>query len=176
MAGLPHACLLLLTAACATDPGEEAALLMRQALATTQASLAATGLPQGAAPAAAAAPARGAAPVPAAAVPDPAGPRRRGNAPPAAATTLVGIRAEQLRGMLGDPSIRRPEGAAEIWLYEAPSCRLDVILYAEGNALVVAHAAARALGAGEAVTEAACLSAIAAAPAPAPWPGPGRRA
>jgi hypothetical protein len=78
--------------------------------------------------------------------------------------------------MLGDPSIRRPEGAAEIWLYEAPSCRLDVILYAEGNALVVAHAAARALGAGEAVTEAACLSAIAAAPAPAPWPGPGRRA
>ena len=69
--------------------------------------------------------------------------------PPATAAALVGVTADQLRRMLGEPAIRRPEGAAEVWLYEAPACRLDVILYAEGSALVVGHAAARALGGAE---------------------------
>ncbi|MBR0673852.1 hypothetical protein GXW76_21960 [Roseomonas soli] len=72
--------------------------------------------------------------------------------------------------MLGDPALRRPEGGAEIWLYEAPNCRLDIILYPQGTGLLVAHAAARAHGAAEGVTEAACLSAIAGSS------GPGRRA
>lgn len=138
---------------------------MRHALASTQASLAVTGARPAAPP-----PIAAAAPPPA--VPRPGTPRQRGTAPPAAASALLGVTADQLRRMLGEPSIRRPEGSAEVWLYEAPACRLDVILHAEGNALVVGHAAARALGSGESVTEAACLSAIAAAPAPPPWTAP----
>jgi hypothetical protein len=71
--------------------------------------------------------------------------------------------AAEARRMLGEPSLHRQEGEAEIWLYEASECRLDVVLYPERGALVVAHAAARAHGAA-AVTEAACLDAIAAFP------------
>jgi hypothetical protein len=178
------ALLPLLVLGCAADPGEEAAALMRQALSTTQASLAVAGrAPDAGAPAGGAEPvgipsAAVAAPRPAALAAPPAiapGPRLTGRAPPAAAAALVGAPAEQMRRMLGDPALRRAEGDAEIWLYEAPPCRLDVILYAQGGALVVAHAAARAHGP-EGVTEAACLSAIATAPNVAPWINPGRRA
>lgn len=169
------ACALpLLALGCAAEGPEEAAAAMRDALASAQASLARAGAAPPAAPGDAA-PHR---PPPAlpAALPQPGAPRARGTAPPGTAAALMGARAEDLRRMLGEPSLRRPEGDAEIWLYEAPACRLDVILYAQAGRLVVAHAAARALAEGGAVTEAACLSAIAAAPATAPWPGAGRRA
>jgi hypothetical protein len=193
------ALLPLLLNGCTADPGEEAAALMRQALSTTQASLAVAGrAPGSGAPAsmggagasggttaAGASPLGGVLPVAgnaatraaALATPPaiPPGPRLTGRAPPAAATALVGASADQMRRMLGDPSLRRAEGEAEIWLYEASPCRLDVILYAQGGALVVAHAAARAHGP-EGVTESACLSAIATAPNVMPWTGPGRRA
>jgi hypothetical protein len=160
---------------CAPDHGEEAAALMQQALASTQASLALTGgaRPPTAGDTPAAARPR-AAPQP---IWAPAAARPRGNAPPAAAAALVGVTADQVRRMLGEPAIRRPEGAAEVWLYEASRCRLDVILYADGPTLLVGHAAARALGgSAEGVTESACLAAIAAAPAPTPWAAPGPRA
>jgi hypothetical protein len=197
------ALLPLLVPGCAADPGEEAAALMRQALSTTQASLAVAGrapmagvtAPGGTAAAgganaaggataaggtatAGAPPSPGGMSRPAALAAPPAiapGPRLTGRAPPAAAAALVGAPAEQMRRMLGDPALRRAEGEAEIWLYEAAPCRLDVVLYAQGAALVVAHAAARAHGP-EGVTEAACLSAIATAPNIAPWINPGRRA
>ncbi|MEO3470983.1 hypothetical protein AAFN86_03885 [Roseomonas sp. CAU 1739] len=156
---------------CAPDPGETTALL-QHALASTQASLALTGGARPAAPVAAAPPA---APSPQPAwVPGAA--RPRGSAPPAAAAALVGVTADHLRRMLGEPSIRRPEGTAEVWLYEAPACRLDVILFAEGSSLVVGHAAARAVGGADGVTEAACLGAMAAAPAARPWTAPGPHA
>lgn len=159
---------------CAPD-NEEATALLQQALASTQASLALAG---GSPPSSPAAPAARA---PAASVPPqpawtPGANRPRGHAPPAAAVALVGVTADQLRRMLGEPAIRRSEGVAEVWLYEAPTCRLDVILYAEGSALVVGHAAARALGGAEGVTESACLAAVATAPAPTPWAAPGPRA
>lgn len=164
----------LLAFGCApADGGEEAAALMQHALASTRASLALTGQAPPA-PAATAAPTAGPAPAQPAWAPGAA--RPRGSAPPTAAAALVGASAEQMRRMLGEPAIRRTEGAAEVWLYEAAGCRLDVILYAEGQRLVVGHAAARALGGAEGVTEAACLSAVAAAPAPAPWGAGGRRA
>ncbi len=176
---LPALSLLpLLAMGCATDGGEEAAALMQHALASTRASLAMTGEARPA-PAAAAQPAaasRPAAPAALQPVPAPGAARPWGNAPPAAAAALVGVTAEQVRRMLGEPTIRRPEGAAEIWLYEAAACRLDVILYAEGAGLVVGHAAARALGGGAGLTESACLSAVAAAPASAPWTTQGPRA
>jgi hypothetical protein len=189
MACLRRALLLpVLAVGCAADTGEEAAALMQQALFSTQASLAmASGAPgpRGGSPTAAAPPpsvaAPGAtvpttpqvAPIPAAIAP---GPRLRGSAPPAAAAALMGRSAAQMRDMLGDPALRRAEGDAEIWLYEAPACRLDIVLYPQGGALVVAHAAARSHGAAQGMTEAACLSAIATAPATLPWGDPGRRA
>jgi hypothetical protein len=183
MVGLRLALVLpLLAMGCAADTGEEAAALMQQALFSTQASLAMAGgapAPRGGSRTAAAAPLAAAptmpqaAPIPAAIAP---GPRRRGSAPPAAAAALMGRSAAQLRDMLGDPALRRAEGDAEIWLYEAPACRLDIVLYPQGGALVVAHAAARSHGAAQDMTEAACLSAIATAPSTLPWGDPGRRA
>lgn len=182
----------LLVLGCASDQGEEAAALMQQALLSNQASLAMAGggLQAGAdtsraggSPAGAARQGGvgfGGAPGPglAAAIPPalPPGPRQRGSAPPAAATALMGTSAEQLRRMLGDPALRRAEGEAEIWLYEAPTCRLDVVLFPQGGVLMVAHAAARSHGAAQGVTEAVCLASIATAPATLPWGDPGRRA
>lgn len=180
MIGLRPAVLLpLLAVGCTAGRGEEAAALMQQALFSTQASLAMAGgasQPRPVAP--------GAAGAPAAAGPQPAatpaaiapGPRQRGSAPPVGAAALMGTSADQMRRMLGDPALRRAEGEAEVWLYEAAACRLDVVLYPQGGALVVAHAAARSHGVAQGVTEAACLAAIATAPATLPWGDPGRRA
>jgi len=176
MTGLRPAVLLpLLAMACAADRGEEAAALMQQALFSTQASLAMAG---GAQPPRVVAPSAAAPLATPAAIPpaSPPGPRQRGSAPPAAAAALMGSNAEQMRRMLGEPALRRAEGEAEIWLYEAAACRLDIVLYPQAGALVVAHAAARSHGAAQGVTEAACLSAIATAPATLPWGDPGRRA
>ena len=140
----------LLALGCAADRGEEAAEAMRQALASARGSLAVAGgapAPRHEAPAA---------------TPQPLAVAARGAAPPMAAAALAGTRADQVRRVLGEPALRRPEGGAEIWLYEAPNCRLDVILYPEAGALVVAHASARAHGAAAGMTEADCLSAISA--------------
>ena len=166
--------LSLLAIGCAANGGDEATAMMQHALASTQASLALSGAARPAAPPGTAVPVRQpVAPRPAWA---PGAVRPRGSAPPAAAAALVGATADQLRRTLGEPSIRRPEGAAEVWLYEAPACRIDVILFAETSGLVVGHAAARALGDGAGVTESACLSAVAAAPVVAPWATSGPRA
>jgi len=155
--------------------------MMRDAVRATRAGVAAAGpAPSGADPRIPAP--RGAAAIPPSPTPAgpqrpgppamPSGPRQTGLAPPAAAAALIGRDPAELRRMLGDPALRRPEGEAETWLYEGPGCRLDLVLYPEGGALRVAHAAARAHGAGTAVTEAACLAAIAVAPASPPWTAP----
>ncbi len=146
MHGLRPACLLpLLLFGCAAEREAERAVAMEQALRSARAGLA---MPAPGTPRRTEAPAA----------------RPRTGEPPAAAAALMGLRAEDVRRRLGEPALRRPEGEAEIWLYEAPDCRLDVILYPEGGALLVGHAAARALGAAR-VTEAACLATI---PARAP--------
>ena len=86
-------------------------------------------------------------------------------AAPRSASQLLGGTPELLRAWLGEPSLRRPEGSgAEVWLYAAEACALDLVLYRDAaGRLRVAFAAARA--AGEAVptaTEAECLVRIAA--------------
>ena len=43
--------------------------------------------------------------------------------------TLLGIDAQQLVGILGDPSLLRSENPAEIWQYSTKSCVLDVVFY-----------------------------------------------
>ncbi|NMJ41238.1 hypothetical protein GWK16_08305 [Roseomonas sp. JC162] len=160
-----RAALLLpfLVLACAEGPDEEAVAAMHQAFSTARASIAAVP-PSAPSPAAAPPPPV----VPNLPVTQHAAPRLRGAGAPAAAAALLGARAEDMRRMLGEPSLRRPEGEAEIWLYEGADCRLDVVLYPERGAMVVAHAAARAQG-GAAVTEAACLASIAT------YPGAARR-
>lgn len=46
-----------------------------------------------------------------------------------ASTSLVGATAAALRADLGKPMLRRIDGSAEVWLYNSPICRLDVIFY-----------------------------------------------
>ncbi|MXP64824.1 hypothetical protein E0493_15840 [Roseomonas sp. M0104] len=79
---------------------------------------------------------------------------------PIRATQLLGQSPSTLRRWLGEPSLRRKEGEAQIWLFQTPFCHLDVVLDREdapGSPLRVSYAAARAAGT-ERRTEAACLS------------------
>lgn len=151
--------LLLLPAGCAPQPDGEA-----EALATTLENGRSNLVAFGAAPPP---PARRA---DAPAQPGPAGSR------PGSATQLVGAAPEALLRWLGEPALRRREGTAEIWLYAGTGCALDIVLYREGGALRVAHAAARANGA-TAQTEGACLRQLAggAAARPEPAAATGRR-
>lgn len=158
---------LLLTSACRKAGADGAALGLEQALRDTRASLAAIGAP----PVADLQPLIRAASLP----PPPSsadGPRRLGASPPDAAAVLQGREAEAVISALGEPALRRREGNAEIWLYQAPDCRLDLVFYPEDARLVLAHAAARAFGARR-LTESACMAAIARAPNPPPWTAPG---
>lgn len=158
---------LLLIPACRKSDAEGATLGLEQALRDTKASLAAIGLPS----APDSPPAERPAPLP----PPPgraSAPRRQGSEPPAAASALQGREPEAVISALGEPALRRREGDAEIWLYQAPDCRLDLVFYAEASRLVLAHAAARAFGARR-LTESACMGAIARAPNPPPWTAPG---
>jgi len=148
--------LLLLPTACAA-PEDRAAAALNEALGSSRASLTVTG-----------------AAIPAAAAPEPisarlavvgTAPRRRIGPAPQSATQLLGAAPDALRRWLGEPSLRRAEGGAEVWLYVAADCALDLVLYRDRGNLAVAHAAARAQGTATA-TEAACLDAIAGAPPP----------
>jgi hypothetical protein len=155
----PHPVLLslLVLAGCA-QPEPDAAAVLAEALAAHQSSLAGVGAPP---PAAAA----------------PRGPTRPGAiaAIPNGANELLGQTPEALLGILGEPRLRRSEGAAEIWHYQAPQCHLDIVLYREGGAagLRVAFAQARAVGTARR-GEAACLRDIArgaSRPMPPAFPG-----
>jgi len=145
--------LLLLPAGCAA-PAEREAKALREAIASSQASLAAVRPISAIMPS----PLQG---VRTLALPDGPENRRPADAPPASAAELLGLGPEGLRHRLGEPVLRRAEGTAEIWLYTGPACALDLVLYRESGRLRVAHAAARASGA-EPRTEAACLEEIAA--------------
>jgi hypothetical protein len=159
---------LLFSPGCRKAEAEGATLGLEQALRDTKASLAAIGAP----PAAEAAPVARAASLPAPPSSD-TGPRRQGaTSPPDAAIALQGRDPEAVISALGEPALRRREGTAEVWLYQAPDCRLDLVFYPEDARLVLAHAAARAFGARR-LTESACMAAIARAPNPPPWTAPG---
>jgi hypothetical protein len=157
---------LLFTSACRKAEADGAALGLEQALRDTRASLAAIGAP----PTAEAPPVASVASLP----PPPSSnsePRRLGASSPGAAAALQGREPEAVISALGEPALRRREGNAEVWLYQAPDCRLDLVFYPEEARLVLAHAAARAHGARR-LTESACMAAIARAPNPPPWTAP----
>lgn len=145
----------LLGAACAQPDPADPALVLREALAVHQASLA------GIAPRPPAAGGEGsvAPPTP----PSPLASRDREANAPAMAGQLVGHPPGTITGWLGAPGLRREEGEAEIWHYQGPQCHLDLFLYrgdAPGAGLLVAFAAARAIGTARR-GEAACLRDIA---------------
>lgn len=158
---------LLLTPACQRADAESATRGLEQALHDTRASLTAIGMPPGAD----GTPVGRVIPLPA--PPSASTARHAGASPPATAATLQGRTPEQVLSALGEPALRRREGDAEIWLYQAADCRLDLVFYPEAAQLILTHAAARALGARR-LTEATCLLAIAAAPHPLPWTLAGR--
>jgi hypothetical protein len=88
---------------------------------------------------------------------------------PTVAGELLGQTPEAVLRWLGVPRLRREEGPAEVWHYQASECHLDLVLYREEGArpeLRVAFAAARAAGASRR-GEAACLSDIARGATPA---------
>lgn len=145
-AALPLA--LLLPVACAPPQQADPAAALQDALVTHQASVAGLGGLPAASPAAAAEPRPRAAATAAA---------------PAMAGQLVGQTPDTLLQWLGEPRLRREEGPAEIWHYQASQCHLDLVLYREDGpqpTLRVAFAAARAVGTARR-GEAACLRDIA---------------
>lgn len=147
---------LLLPVACAQPDPADPAQVLQDVLATHQASMAGVGgapvSGQSARPAVPRAAPASVAPA-TVAVPGPA---------PNIAAELVGLSPDALRQRLGEPRLRREEGSAEIWLYQASQCRLDLVLYPEGprTGLRVAYAVARAVGTARR-GEAACLLDIA---------------
>ncbi len=136
---------LLLLAACGPEGGE--AELVRAALDSQRATLQALGAP----PSAQAAALRPA--------PRPA--------PTSRASQFMGATPEALRAALGEPLLRREEGAAAVWLYSAGGCQLDVVFYDGAQGRRVAHVQARAGGVAQR-TEAACLRDIQSAARRAP--------
>lgn len=166
---------LLLPVACATQDPSDAALVLQDVLATHQANLAGVGAvpPAGGAPAARPEPG-----LPAGQPALRATPRTPGSGNVTLAGQLVGQTPQDVVQLLGEPRLRRAEGPAEIWHYQAPQCHLDVFLYREDGArggLRVAYAAARADGTARR-GEAACLRDIArgaTAPGAAPLVGLG---
>lgn len=56
---------------------------------------------------------------------------------------LIGMAGPDVPRYLGQPSLRRHEGAAEIWQYAAPDCVLYLFLYRDQGRQVIRHADAR---------------------------------
>ncbi|WP_439599303.1 hypothetical protein [Falsiroseomonas sp.] len=166
--------LAALASGCAQPDPADPALVLQEALASHQASLA------GIAPRPAAAGGEGTVPIPPPPAAHPAAVLRGAREPPPTmAGQLVGHPPERITAWLGAPRLRREEGMAEIWHYQGPQCHLDLVFYrddAPGTGMRVAFAAARAIGTTRR-GEAACLRDIARGPAqdllpPAPEPAP----
>jgi hypothetical protein len=155
--------LLLLPIACAAPDPADPAVLLQEALATHQAGL------EGMAPRAPCLRRRaggGARP----ATRDPH--RRHGGGRADHGGQLVGQPPEALTRILGQPRLRRDEGAAQVWHYQAPQCHLDLVLYREDGpqpGFRVAFASARAVGTARR-GEAACLRDISRGAALRPSP------
>lgn len=122
---------LLLQGACTLPEPEDGEAALQGALVTHQASLGAVGARQAALPRTA----------------------------PGTAGQLVGQTPDAVLHWFGPPRLRRTEGSAEIWHYQASQCHLDLVLYPEHGVrpgLRVAFASARAVGTARRA-EAACL-------------------
>jgi hypothetical protein len=155
MRHLPILFALLLPAACAQQGPEDSAQALQDVLVTHQASIASLGGRPAAAQVDVAEPVR------------PAASRTVSMTSPTTSPTmagqLLGHTPDTLRRLLGEPRLRREEGPAEVWHYQATQCHLDLVLYREEDArgaLRVAYASARAVGTARR-GEAQCLRDIA---------------
>ena len=74
------------------------------------------------------------------------------------ADRLDGLDGTSLANLLGQPSLLRRDGDAEIWQYVDDTCILDLFLYAEGGRKAVDYVEARGLnGSGAKPSVQSCL-------------------
>ena len=62
-----------------------------------------------------------------------------------------------LASTLGDPTMRRNEGAVEIWQYQLADCVVDVYFYAVAGSLIARHTDMRSPLLGGVIDSAACM-------------------
>ena len=62
-----------------------------------------------------------------------------------------------LASILGDPTMRRNEGAVEIWQYQLSDCVVDVYFYADAESLIAKHTDMRSPLLGGVFDYAACM-------------------
>ena len=62
-----------------------------------------------------------------------------------------------LASTLGDPTMRRNEGAVEIWQYQLADCVVDVYFYADTGSLIARHTDMRSPLLGGVIDSAACM-------------------
>ena len=58
-----------------------------------------------------------------------------GTAIPSSAQGLVGSTPQVLNADFGQPSLRRVDGSAQVWLYHSPVCGLNVFLYPDSSGI-----------------------------------------
>jgi hypothetical protein len=79
----------------------------------------------------------------------------------------TGLREADLRATFGMPALVRHDGNAQIWRFDAPTCKAFFFLYSRDGATVVWHVETTPRGANIAADE-ACLNALRARVAPRP--------
>ena len=55
------------------------------------------------------------------------------DAPPPNPRGLIGVEDRAVQALLGDPTVRRREVAAQLWVYRGGPCVLQLFFYAEGS-------------------------------------------
>lgn len=83
----------------------------------------------------------------------------------AAAPELVGMTAQQLGGLLGQPRYLRRENPAQVWQYTDRRCILDIFLYPEQGEYRVVHVETRDPRSLSALNVGSCLNGLAVVPA-----------
>jgi len=79
----------------------------------------------------------------------------------------TGLREADLRATFGMPALVRHDGNAQIWRFDAPTCKAFFFLYSRDGATAVWHVETTPRGANIAADE-ACLNALRARVAPRP--------
>ena len=81
------------------------------------------------------------------AAPPVASPPATAPAPGDDARALIGQKASEIAGLLGEPQLKRRDPPAELWQYRAGPCVLDLFLYADkaGGGFTVTHMEMRAV-------------------------------
>ncbi|HEY2886591.1 MAG TPA: hypothetical protein VGJ08_15370 [Rhizomicrobium sp.] len=79
----------------------------------------------------------------------------------------TGLREADLRATFGTPALVRHDGNAQIWRFDAPSCKAFFFLYSRDGATAVWHVETAPRGATIAADE-ACLNVLRARVAPRP--------